>query len=217
MRFLLVRHGESESNVLPERDRHHDPSLTPHGASQVAAAAQCSKALAVHEIWTSPFLRALQTADCFRRMLGVPTLVRTELHEQGGCYTGVYPATNKSSPGLTRAEILVRFPDFQLPPEIDSDGWWKSATYETVDMAAGRARRLLDMLQHIEADDDKALLVVTHRDFIRIILEQLSVDAVGEIDNCSITSLNLNHGRFEVDYFNAAPSGVMRSVKQCSE
>ena len=47
--------------------------------------------------------------------------------------------------------------------------------------------------------------------------DTVTVDAVGEIDNCSITSLNLNHGRFEVDYFNAAPSGVMRSVKQCSE
>ncbi|RMG11250.1 MAG: histidine phosphatase family protein [Planctomycetota bacterium] len=88
-RYYALRHGESEANaqgiVLS------DPAageagygLTPRGRSQARAAAEAFAGEGrPPRIYSSPFLRARQTAEAFAEVLGVSeVLVRAELRER---------------------------------------------------------------------------------------------------------------------------------------
>ena len=64
MKLLFVRHGESEANVLREiSNRNLVHPLTPHGRSEAEQLALSLAGLEVAAIYSSPLLRALQTAD----------------------------------------------------------------------------------------------------------------------------------------------------------
>ena len=82
-RLILIRHGESEGN----RDRIFTPTpevgLTEAGRDQVRAAGEWIAArYAPARIVTSPFRRALQTAEIIAARLGLPVSVEPDLRER---------------------------------------------------------------------------------------------------------------------------------------
>jgi diamine N-acetyltransferase len=82
MKLYFVRHGESEANVLKEFSispfKH---GLTEKGKEQVIALAQKLRSCDVSEIYASPILRAVQTAEILACELGVPIRVVDALSE----------------------------------------------------------------------------------------------------------------------------------------
>ncbi|MGD9001140.1 MAG: histidine phosphatase family protein [Anaerolineae bacterium] len=73
MKIIFVRHGESEANLLNEFSncglKH---GLTKRGKAQAVALAQQLGALSVARIFSSPLLRAVQTAEILSAALSVP-------------------------------------------------------------------------------------------------------------------------------------------------
>ena len=64
MRLYFIRHGESEANVLHEiSNRGAKHGLTEKGRAQVAALAQKLGAIPFVKLYSSPLLRAIQTAE----------------------------------------------------------------------------------------------------------------------------------------------------------
>lgn len=65
MRFYFIRHGESQANVTQEfsNDNHDKHPLTEKGRAQVQARAEKLRAEKFAAIYTSPLLRARQTAE----------------------------------------------------------------------------------------------------------------------------------------------------------
>jgi 2,3-bisphosphoglycerate-dependent phosphoglycerate mutase len=73
MKIYFARHGQSEANVLNEfsnRGRKHP--LTALGRSQAEALAESLQDAGITAIYSSPLLRAAQTADIVARKLGLP-------------------------------------------------------------------------------------------------------------------------------------------------
>lgn len=73
MRFYFVRHGESEANDLGIiSNRGLSYGLTELGRQQAQALAESLARAGVTHIYTSPLLRAVQTADILAEALAVP-------------------------------------------------------------------------------------------------------------------------------------------------
>lgn len=83
MRAIFIRHGEAESNLnLPSRlvDQHAD--LTPTGIEQIEATAKFLGNFVVSKsIYSSPYPRALQSAEIIARYLDLQVATEARLKE----------------------------------------------------------------------------------------------------------------------------------------
>lgn len=81
-KLYLVRHGENLANITKEFSyRAVDYPLTPKGAVQAEQTAEYFADKGVDAIYTSPLLRARQTAEIITRRIPVPVHLREELRE----------------------------------------------------------------------------------------------------------------------------------------
>lgn len=88
--LTFVRHGESEANITRtfsnQGDRH---PLTPKGLAQAHELAARLAGIPFAQVFTSPVLRAVQTAEILARACGVPAVVAEALREWDvGLYEG---------------------------------------------------------------------------------------------------------------------------------
>lgn len=82
--LVLIRHGQSESNVnkILSHDINGYP-LTSEGKSQVKKTAEELKKIRISKIFTSPVLRAYQTASIIGNELGIIPIIDDRLRERG--------------------------------------------------------------------------------------------------------------------------------------
>jgi len=154
----LVRHGQSEWNVSFGAWRIDagipDPSLTELGREQARLTAE---RLAPHDIrWviTSPYSRALETAEIIATHLGVDIRVDPLVRER--C---AFSCDQGKSPG----DLAERWPciDFSALDEV----WWGGAI-ESVDSIKQRCRRFFEATRDLPDRDRVA--VISHWGFIRV-------------------------------------------------
>jgi broad specificity phosphatase PhoE len=82
MKLFFARHGESRANVLYEiSNRGLKHPLTPTGREQVVSLAQSLQNRKINHIYTSPILRAIETAVIVAHRLGVEYEVNEALRE----------------------------------------------------------------------------------------------------------------------------------------
>ena len=82
MRLYFVRHGESEANILrviSNRGQQH--GLTKRGWAQARALAERLAGVGIVQVYASPLLRAVQTAETLAQAWGVPYEVTDALRE----------------------------------------------------------------------------------------------------------------------------------------
>jgi 2,3-bisphosphoglycerate-dependent phosphoglycerate mutase len=206
----LVRHAQSANNAKPESQRIADPPLTDLGVEQARALASVIGQLSPDHLFSSPFLRTLQTTAPVAQALGILPTVRADLYEQGGCYRGHRIDDRTQEPGMRRSEIQSLHPTWQIDPAIDESGWNKHETYETLQEARKRAQRVAKWLAEHPWPDGARVLLVIHADFkIRLLeslLSNLTVDVqLGSVINTAWTSLSYQAGRWQLDEFNSHP------------
>lgn len=79
--LVLVRHGETEHNVLGIAQGWQDSVLSEKGRSQVAKLAARLETFGADAIYSSPLSRALATAEAIRSVTGLEITVLDELKE----------------------------------------------------------------------------------------------------------------------------------------
>ncbi len=189
LRVVLLRHGESQNNVLNEVSHQHyrenrfsDPCLTDLGEKQAEATGayflEGSSPLlrGISKIYVSPFLRTLQTAKPVVEALKLPTEVWPEIFEVGGVFEG-YGQTATGARGMTRGTIEEMFPAYDAS-KVPADGWYFGNTRETWAEAAVRVNKVADRLRDMasecqESGKDDAVCLVVHGDFIDLVVSSL--------------------------------------------
>ena len=155
--MILLRHGESEFNVIFSRTRVdpgiEDPSLTELGRQQAQAAADVLRNHDIRRILASPYSRTLQTAEIVARTLGVPVDIepRVREHKHFICDTGT-----------PTSQLAANWPDWRF--DALAEQWWPedSETDEDVRSRAG------DFLADIEQISEwRHVAAITHWGFIR--------------------------------------------------
>ena len=130
----LVRHGESYNNSVDQSQRVNDPPLTELGQAQALRLAErirqqfdhsCDNvgthtgnksrsAPLLDKVYTSAFLRTMQTIYPTTQVTNVTPEIWTDLFEVGGCFDGYLPGKTKGMPGMTDAEIAQQFSDYKI-------------------------------------------------------------------------------------------------------
>ena len=202
MQLYLIRHAQSVNNALPEAQRVEDPSLTDLGYQQAGYLAEWATSLELTHLVSSPFLRALETTASLAKKTGLAAEVRVDLHELGGCMSGSSPETMVGKPGMTGSEIKARFPTFDVADGIGDQGWWKSKPYETRDLAAQRAHRLLQWTrEELDLKNDR-VAYVSHGDFTRLLLNCFHDKPMATPWNVSATRIEITPDQTRLDEFN---------------
>jgi len=84
MKLYFVRHGESEANIQHVISNYASPfGLTERGRQQVYELADRLQDLPISTMYSSPVLRAMDTADILYQALGLPYRVHEALREYG--------------------------------------------------------------------------------------------------------------------------------------
>lgn len=190
MELYIIRHGQSANNAAEEerKPRVFEPPLTEAGRRQVALVgerfrdlswawvhpgeAEAKKTDGLTRLYTSPMLRALETAEAVGRGTGLIPHVWVDIHEVGGVWLDSSDGGGPSGlPGQKRSEIRDRFPHFVLPPEIREEGWW-NRPYEPDAGGYARAERVAEELREL-ADTDERVGIVSHGGFGSYLLDVL--------------------------------------------
>ncbi|CAG9335297.1 unnamed protein product [Blepharisma stoltei] len=189
LKVYLIRHAESNNNLASctmerseyERIREHDPTLSEGGIEEARQLGQYMKNhpdkfdnfidQCFAEIHCSAMTRSLQTADIISKEIGLDPIVWVDIHEVKGCRS-----RGQAYLGKSRGQILERFPNFVLPPEITDEGWYFLGREETEEEAWERAGRVWERLTHLSELDEyqgKAILIVTHGLFLDFLMGRL--------------------------------------------
>lgn len=184
--LYLIRHGETEWNRVGRWQGHSDVPLSERGREQARALAErlAREPVRIAAIYASDLQRALETARIIAAPLRLPVTPVRALRE-----IDIGPWS-----GLTRAEIVERFPgafvEYDLPPEGESH--------------AAFTRRVFQAIERLSAGHrGQCVAIVTHGGAVRAALraiQQLNGDEqpVPHIGNASITEVRHDGSRWQV-------------------
>lgn len=147
MKILIIRHGQSEADILNVHEGRADFALTTLGHRQAAAMAErVVREYDVQKIYSSTLRRARQTAAHLEELTGIPVQEENDLME----------FNNGLLAGLSREEAMVKYPRvYDLP--IHASVYEQESSLEF----RFRAERILSKIIS-ENPDDSTIAVFTH-------------------------------------------------------
>ena len=170
VRFVFVRHGQSEGNLERAIQGHLDRDLTALGRRQASATADWMRGRdwTVAALLASPLARAWQTAGVLSDGAALPRAQPApeaiELH------TGVFT-------GLDFTQIAARFPDEYAAFQVES--WGAVPEAESIASLWARATTLWSRMVHLGNDaecSDPTVVCVSHGGMLQWIVKR-SLDA----------------------------------------
>lgn len=159
-RIVLWRHGRTSWNSINRFQGQEDVPLDEVGLDQVRRAAQTLIGMKPVKIVASDLERARVTAEALGELAGIPVLTDPDLRET---FAGVWQ-------GLTRAEIIERFPDDFAAWGGDSD--IRPGGGETRLEVADRVIRAIDRAL-VDVPANGTLVIASHGGALRAGLGRL--------------------------------------------
>jgi broad specificity phosphatase PhoE len=163
----LIRHAHRWDFVQPEwfetATYPYDPPLSPQGFDQAANLVEKFSSIAIDRIYTSPFLRTIQTADPIARSL------RLSIQLEWGLCEWLYQAWTSELPKTTPINRLIT--DY---PYIDTT--YQSLVMpcypETTEQLDVRIAMLADKLS--QCNDDQHIVAIAHKGSVLGIAQALT-------------------------------------------
>ncbi len=185
MNIYLIRHGESESDIKQKYDGDYDDPLTPTGLQQAKEVAKNSLLQNIDAIYSSPKIRAQETAKIIQIEHNVPLHTLENLAEQD--IYGAFLELGKDQPEeeyRKLGEVLVN----------------KDTAYDGAETYQVFKDRILDVLKDLTSSPYNDIAVITHggpiRCVFREIIKHTSIDSLG---NGAIIKLSINEDNITVE------------------
>ena len=193
MYICVIRHGETDWNVIGKLQGREDVPLNQNGVSQAERCALSLLKWKWKAIITSPLLRASQTAEIIAR-----TLNTQEIYEDIDLIERDYGEAS----GLTVEERVVRFPDSHYTGIED----WTIL----------RDRVYRSLLRSADRFSPDNIIVVSHGSAINSILAELSNHEIGtgktRLKNTCINVLECKNRSFTVAFYNKTADEIQEYV-----
>ncbi|WP_158606931.1 histidine phosphatase family protein [Paenibacillus ginsengarvi] len=207
MELFLIRHGESVTNT--SKTPLADGGLTERGRGQADAMAACMAASGITRLFSSPLMRAVETAQPLARQTQLPIEVWLDAHE---VWTG------EGYRGPTTEKLAEMYPEVVYPEGTECDPLgWHCPGGETSETGFRRAERLLDRLRQQFTQGERVALVAHGALNRRFMLAALGLDYSSSLrpygDNCSIWWLGLGGSRVLIRYVGPAIPGLFDYIK----
>lgn len=191
--LYLVRHGESVYNAEGRVQGQSDIPLSPQGEKQSEAVAQALASVPVTAIYSSPLLRARQTAERIAAIHGLPIQFDDRLKE---LHAGIFQ-------GKLRRELPLLFPQ-------EYAAWSSGDPFYVIPGGQSRfqvQQRGKEVLEEIAARHTGHTVVVGHGALFRFALAALlgqgETIELPPLANGSITVVTYDgNGRFRIERYN---------------
>jgi len=153
MRLFFVRHGESTANVqhVFSNAGYRHP-LTEKGIEQAHALARSLSGIPVEQIYSSPVMRAVQTAEILSEALDAPVEISEALREWS---VGDYEGTTDPAGWALHSQVMD---DWSYHQKFDS----RMPGGESWDEVRARFMPFMDGLLRKEGSPGRTLVLVSH-------------------------------------------------------
>jgi len=157
MIVYFVRHGESQASAQDIFQKDDDP-LSEKGKKQVKILAERLKQPSIGNIYSSPLLRAKESAEIVSKRLGKPFEIWEELVETRN------PSEIMGKPMVDAEVRIIR----KLIKENYHKGSWIYSDEETFEELKVRGERVLENL--LKGNQEENVLCISHAGIIKMIL-----------------------------------------------
>ena len=183
MKICLIRHGETDWNVIGRLQGREDIPLNENGKTQAKHCGMALKSMTWAAIITSPLLRARQTAEIIAGALNIQ-----EIHDD----TNLAERDYGKASGLIEEERIALFPD---------------GKYEGIeDWEALRDRMYTSIIHNADKFHPNNIIIVSHGSAINSVLAELSGHEIGtgktRLKNACVSMLAYTGGALCIDFYN---------------
>lgn len=149
MKLLIIRHGQSEGDILNLHEGRADYSLSDLGMKEAEALAHYVKEnYGVDKIYASPLRRAAGTAEALAKETGCNIIYDERLKEHNNGYLA----------GFTREEAAKRYPKLELAEDESTYGMESDVEFRS------RVEAVFNTIidDNCEAESENTVAIVTH-------------------------------------------------------
>ncbi|MDI9242863.1 histidine phosphatase family protein [Fusibacillus kribbianus] len=189
MRFIFVRHGETEWNVTGRYQGQTDVPLSEKGRAQAEALGKRFADIHVDEVYSSPLKRAYDTARAIAEPKGLP------IHK----VDGIKELNFGEWDGLTKEQLTEQFGEAFVKYRIEPFHY-PMAGEGTLNRAKLRVGAALEDIKEEFRHTDKTIVVVAHGGILKLAIFYL-LDISSrlyrciELDNTSLTIIDVEEDR----------------------
>ncbi|MCD2491754.1 histidine phosphatase family protein [Lacrimispora sp. NSJ-141] len=189
MRFILIRHGETEWNTAGRYQGQTDVPLSERGRAQAAALGKRFESIQVDAVYSSPLQRAYDTARAVAEPKGLP------IHK----VDGIKELDFGEWDGLTKEMIEEKFGEAFSLYRIEPFHY-PMAGEGTLNRAKLRVGEALEDIKEKYRHTDKTVVVVAHGGILKLAVFYL-LDMSSrlyrciELDNTSLTVIDIEKDR----------------------
>lgn len=208
-KLYIVRHGQTDWNAEGRIQGSTDRPLDETGRSQAHAVGKELSKLRPAAIYSSPLLRARQTAEAIAAFHGHEILLEKGLRE----------ASYGSVDGITVEEFRARFKGaIEEKLKLPIEQQWKYKLAHDAESCEEIIERALPALYQIAGRHENAsVIIVSHGFVLRALVSYLAEvsDETVRIPNCSVVVLEGDGSSLELtDYPKIQPSGGKAFVSE---
>ncbi|MSU55146.1 MAG: isoleucine--tRNA ligase [Candidatus Taylorbacteria bacterium] len=174
-RLVLVRHGESEKNILELYDISRDgyPLTTAGRKSAEEAGEKLKKLGKIDAIYTSPVIRACQTSEIIGKVFGVEPVLSDELWE---VKSGEWEGLNDSS--------IDKREDKKFYDKLSHEDYYQTSRGKTGESWQDVENRMTSFVKGIlKKHQGETVVVVSHEGPLMVLLRYLKELSLDEIIN----------------------------------
>lgn len=186
LEIYLVRHGRTLFNEKDMVQGACDSPLTKIGVMQAKSVGENMRDIPFTKAFSSPSERASDTCEYVLEGR-LPIILDKRLKEMDFGYL-----EGEKNRKLTEGKTM----SFQ---EICEIGWVEEGG-ENTSMVVSRIKSFFDEL--VEKYDNEVVLIASHGMWISFAINYLVNENVLGLQNCSVSKINYNNGKYEVEYVN---------------
>ncbi|MCI7181776.1 MAG: histidine phosphatase family protein [Schaedlerella sp.] len=196
MKLYIIRHGETDWNKARRVQGHSDIPLNDYGRNLAKQTAEGLKDTKFDLAYTSPLVRAKETAKIILRGREIPLLEEEGIKELGfGVYEGMCISGSKKAP---ESEEFNRF--FK-----DTANYVPAEGGESIQELMDRTGAFMKRICADETLYDKAILISTHGAAMTALLNNIKgIHEIGRFwnqgvpANCAVTVVEAEHGNLHI-------------------
>lgn len=186
MQLYLIRHGHTVGDVEDRYGGDYDDALSPEGEQQVKQLVQELAGSGIKVVYSSPLLRARQTAGHLAEALKCPVVIVPGLKER-----------NQYGPltGLTKGEARQKYPE--LVEQVKN----RLNTLPGAESYAESSRRMSAAFEEVVGHNNTCAAVVWHGGGMRVLFRDILEEGeLKEIGDCSWVRLerDARHSPFQI-------------------
>ncbi len=195
MKLYLIRHGETDWNIVKRLQGATDIPLNENGEALARETAEGLKEIPFDMIFTSPLKRAHRTAEIVKGNREIPLIIEERIREI--CF-GDYEGLVSKSEGYS-----IPDPDFKFF-FTKTDCYKTPPNGEPIESLLERTNDFLEELKKREDLKDKTILVSTHGAAVRALLSNIEHCDIahfwgeGVHKNCGVSCVELVDDEYQI-------------------